>query len=72
MLRLGGILLEADPADLELRGGVVRSRSHAETRITLAEIAKAYVADELKQIGAADSIPPPAQDRQGDGPGRAL
>ncbi len=61
LLRLGGILLEADPADLELRGGVVRSRSHAETRITLAEIAKAYVADELKQIGAADSIPPPAK-----------
>ena len=31
LLRLGGILLEADPEDLELRGGVVRSRSHAET-----------------------------------------
>ena len=61
LLRLGGILLEADPEDLELRGGVIRSRSHAETRITLPEIAKAYVADELKQIAAADSIPPPAK-----------
>ena len=61
LLRLGGILLEADPEDLELRGGVVRSRSHAETRVTLAEIAAAYVADELKQIGAADNIPPPAK-----------
>ncbi len=61
LLRLGGILLEADPEDLELRGGVVRSRSHEETSITLAEIAGAFVADELKQIGAADSIPPPAK-----------
>lgn len=61
LLRLGGILLEADPQDLELRGGVVRSRSHEETKITLAEIAGAFVADELKQIGAADSIPPPAR-----------
>lgn len=69
LLRLGGILLEADPEDLELRGGVVRSRSHAETRITLAEIAKAYVADELKQIGAADSIPPPARTDKETGQG---
>ncbi|MYA96561.1 MAG: xanthine dehydrogenase family protein molybdopterin-binding subunit [Nitrospinae bacterium] len=69
LLRLGGILLEADPEDLELRGGVVRSRSHAETHITLSEIAKAYVADELKQIGAADSIPPPARTDKETGQG---
>ena len=69
LLRLGGILLEADPEDLELRGGVVRSRSHEETRVTLAEIAKAYVADELKQIGAADSIPPPARTDKETGQG---
>ena len=69
LLRLGGILLEADPEDLELRGGVVRSRSHEETRVTLAEIAGAFVADELKQIGAADSIPPPAKTDKETGQG---
>ena len=69
LLRLGGILLEADPEDLELCGGVVRSRSHAETRITLAEIAGAFVADELKQIGAADNIPPPAKTDKETGQG---
>ena len=52
-----------------MRGGVVRSRSHAETHITLSEIAKAYVADELKQIGAADSIPPPARTDKETGQG---
>jgi CO/xanthine dehydrogenase Mo-binding subunit len=61
VLRLAGLLLEADPDDLELRGGVVHSRSHAETRLTLAEIAKAFVADEHKLLGAADSIPPAAK-----------
>lgn len=61
VLRLAGLLLEADPGDLELRGGLVRSRSHAETRVTLAELAKAYVADEHKLLGAADNIPPPAK-----------
>lgn len=61
LLRLGGILMEADPGDLELRGGVVRSRAHPETRVTLAEIAEAFVSDELKQLAAADNIPPPAK-----------
>ncbi|MBI3128925.1 MAG: xanthine dehydrogenase family protein [Candidatus Tectomicrobia bacterium] len=61
VLRLAGLLLEADPEDLELKGGAVRSRSHAETRLTLAEIAKAFVADKHKLLGAADSIPPAAK-----------
>ena len=61
LLRLGGILLEAEPADLELRGGVVRARSHEGAQVALPEIAGAFVADELKQLGAADSIPPPAR-----------
>ncbi|MEK6709152.1 MAG: xanthine dehydrogenase family protein molybdopterin-binding subunit, partial [Nitrospinota bacterium] len=61
VLRLAGLLLEADPDDLELQGGVVRSRSHAETRVTLADLAKAYVADEHKLLGTADNIPPAAK-----------
>ncbi len=61
LLRLGGILLEADPEDLELRDGVVRSRTRAGMRLTLLEVAKAFVSDELKQLAAADSIPPPAR-----------
>lgn len=60
LLRLGGVLLEAEPADLELRGGEVRARSRGGGRAALSEIAEAFVADERKQLGAADSIPPPA------------
>ena len=47
--------------DLELSGTAVRSRAHPETRVTLAEIADAYVVDEMKMIAAADSIPPSAK-----------
>ncbi len=61
LLRLGGVLLEAAPEDLELRGGVVRARAHPEASVTLPDVARAFVADELKQLGAADSIPPPAR-----------
>ncbi len=60
LLRLAGYLLEVDPEDLEISGGVIRSKSHPETKITLSEIAGKYVVDEFKQIGAADHIPPPA------------
>ena len=61
LLRLGGHLLEADPDDLELSGSAVRSRAHPETKVTLAEIASAYVVDEMKMIAAADNIPPAAK-----------
>jgi CO/xanthine dehydrogenase Mo-binding subunit len=60
LLRLGGRLLEVDPEDLELSGGVVRSKGHPGTKVTLAEMAAAFVTDELKQIGVADHIPPAA------------
>ncbi len=60
LLRLGGHLLEVDPEDLDISNGVVQSKSHPETKITLSEIAGKFVADEMKQIGAADHIPPPA------------
>ena len=60
LLRLGGRLLEMDPEDLELSGGVVRSKGHPGTKVTLAEMAAAFVTDELKQIGVADHIPPAA------------
>ncbi len=69
ILRLSGILLEADPEDLEIEGGVVRSRSHPETTLTLAELAKAYIADELKVLGVADNIPPPAKTDKETGQG---
>jgi CO/xanthine dehydrogenase Mo-binding subunit len=60
LLRLGGRLLEVDPDDLELNGTSVRSKSHPATQVSLADIADAYVTDELKQLGAADHIPPKA------------
>jgi CO/xanthine dehydrogenase Mo-binding subunit len=60
LLRLGGRLLDVDPEDLELSGGVVRSKGHPGTQVTLAEMAAAFVTDELKQIGVADHIPPAA------------
>jgi CO/xanthine dehydrogenase Mo-binding subunit len=58
LLRLGSRLLEVDAEDLELSGGVIQSKAHPETKVSLAQIADAYVTDELKQIGAADHIPP--------------
>ncbi len=61
ILRLAGRLLEVDPEDLELRKGVVHSKSHEETKVTLAEVADEFVSDEPKMIGAADAIPPPAK-----------
>lgn len=60
LLRLGGHLLEVDPQDLDVSEGVIHSKSHPETRITLAGVAAKFVSDEMKQIGAADHIPPPA------------
>jgi CO/xanthine dehydrogenase Mo-binding subunit len=60
LLRLGGHLLEVDPQDLDISNGVVHSKSHPETKITLSKIAGKFVMDEMKQIGAADHIPPPA------------
>jgi CO/xanthine dehydrogenase Mo-binding subunit len=60
LLRLGGHLLEVDPQDLEISGGIIRSKSHPETQVTLAQIADQYVSDEYKQVGAGDNIPPPA------------
>jgi CO/xanthine dehydrogenase Mo-binding subunit len=58
LLRLGGHLLEVDSEDLELSGGVVRSKGHPGTKVSLVELADAFVVDELKQIGVADHIPP--------------
>ena len=61
ILRLAGALLEAEPDDLALEEGRVRSLSHPETTLSLADLAKQFVGDERKLIGASDSIPPPAR-----------
>jgi CO/xanthine dehydrogenase Mo-binding subunit len=60
LLRLGGRLLEVEPDDLELSRGEIQSKAHPETKVSLTQIADAYVTDSLKQIGAADHIPPAA------------
>ena len=60
LLRLSGRLLEVDPSDLEIVNGEVRSKGHPDTKVTLGELANAFVTDDLKQIAAADHLPPPA------------
>ncbi|MFH1609008.1 MAG: molybdopterin cofactor-binding domain-containing protein, partial [Candidatus Bipolaricaulota bacterium] len=61
ILRLAEVLLEAAGEDLEIRGGEVRSRAHPETRVTLEEMAKAFVSDERKLLGSSDRIAPPVR-----------
>ena len=48
LLRLAGFLLEANPDDLELFDGVVRSKSFVGKEINLEDIAKGFVSDVLK------------------------
>lgn len=61
LLRLASFLLEANPEDLELFNGVVRSKSLVGKEINLQDIAKGFVSDELKLLAASDSIAPPAK-----------
>ncbi|MFQ5895429.1 MAG: xanthine dehydrogenase family protein molybdopterin-binding subunit [Nitrospinota bacterium] len=67
--RLAAEMLEVDPSDLELAGEGVRSRSHPETRVSFAELARRCVMDERRLLARGAWEPPAVKLEEDTGQG---